>query len=417
MKVLLLSFSDMEGGAARATYRLQKGLQMIGVDSQILVKSKRSDDHNVISSQNTIGSKFDEIIKTVHNLPLRLYPQKIPGIFSTEWLPDSLPAKIAKIQADVINLHWICNGLIQIENIPKLNRPVIWTLHDMWPFTGGCHYSENCDRYTQSCGSCPQLHSSKDRDISRWVWHRKAKAWKDFHPTLVTPSKWLAKCVEASSLFRDRQAIVIPNGLDTQKFKPINRKIAREILNLPENKQLLLFGAMQGTGDRWKGFSLLQSAIQELTKSGLRDQIELVVFGTAESNHQSNLGFKTHYLGRINDDITLAMVYSAVDVMVVPSLYESFGQTASESLACGTPVVAFNATGLKDIVDQMENGYLAEPYKSEDLARGITWVLDNQERHQKLSVKAREKAEREFTLELQAHRYLSVYNELLSNQQ
>lgn len=415
MNVLMLNFSDVEGGAARAAFRLHQGFHKIGLPSQMLVQNKRSDDRNVIAAQSQLANKFEEIRETVYNVPLRLYPRRNQAIFSTQWLPDSLLSKIQKIEPDIINLHWICKGFLQIETLPKLQKPIVWTLHDMWPFTGGCHYSEDCERYTQSCGSCPQLHSSKDSDLSRWVWKRKAKAWKDFELTLITPSHWLAKCVERSSLFRDREVVVIPNGLDTQKFKPINRQFAREILNLPEDKQLLLFGAMQGTGDRWKGFSLLQSAMQELTKSGLRDEIELVVFGASASSQQSDLGFKVHYLGRLNDDITLAMVYSAVDVMVVPSLYESFGQTASESLACGTPVVAFNATGIKDVVDQMENGYLAEPYKSEDLASGITWVLENKERYQKLSAKAREKAEREFTLELQAHRYLSVYNEVLSS--
>jgi len=414
MKVVLLNSSDTEGGAARAAYRLHQGLQGIGVSSKMLVGNKRSGDPNVISSQNGITNKFDKIISSVYNLPLRLYPQRNPVIFSTEWLADSLPAQVAKIQPDIINLHWVCGGYLQVESIPKFKKPIVWTLHDMWPFTGGCHYNEDCDRYTQSCGSCPQLHSSKDWDLSRWVWQRKAKAWKDCELTLVTPSTWLAKCVEASSLFRDRRVVVIPNGLDTHKFRPINRQFAREILNLPQDKQLLLFGAMQGTGDRWKGFSLLQAAMLELTKSGLREEIELVVFGGSEFSQQSDFGFRTHYLGRLNDDLTLAMVYSAVDAIVVPSLYESFGQTASESLACGTPVVAFNATGLKDVVDHLENGYLAEPYKSEDLAGGIAWVLEDQDRHQKLSAKAREKAEREFTLELQAHRYLSVYNEILN---
>jgi glycosyltransferase involved in cell wall biosynthesis len=413
MKVVLLNSSDTEGGAARAAYRLHQGLEQIGVSSQMLVGNKRSGDPNVISSQNSITNKFDKIISTLSNSPLRLYPNRNPGIFSTEWLPDSLPGQIAKIQPDIINLHWVCGGYLQVETMPKFSQPLVWTLHDMWPFTGGCHYSEDCDRYTQSCGSCPQLHSHKEFDLSRWVWQRKAKAWKNLTFTLVTPSKWLAQCSEKSSLFRDRPVVTIPNGLDTHKFKPINRQFAREILNLPQDKQLLLFGAMQGTGDRWKGFSLLQGAIQELTKSGLRDQIELVVFGASKFSHQSDLGFKTHYLGRLNDDIVLAMAYSAVDVMIVPSLYESFGQTASESLACGTPVVAFNATGLKDIVDQMENGYLAKPYETEDLARGIAWVLENPERHQKLSTNAREKAEREFTQELQASRYLSIFKELV----
>ena len=413
MKVLLLSYCDREGGAARATYRLHQGLEHLGLSSQILVQNKSSDDPNVIAIQGKLAHKFEEISSTLYNLPLRLYSQRNSAIFSTQWLPDSIPAKVAEIAPDIINLHWTCNGFLQIESLPKFNKPIVWTLHDMWGFTGGCHYTEDCDRYTQSCGSCPQLHSSKDFDLSRWVWQRKAKAWKNLSLCLVSPSQWLAKCASESSLFKGYRIEVIPNGLDTQTFKPINRLQARTILNLPQDKQLILFGAMQGTGDRWKGFSLLQSAIKELSQSHNPEELELIVFGASKPTKQSELGFKVRYLGKLYDDSTLALAYSAADVMVVPSVYEAFGQTASESLACGTPVVAFNATGLKDIVDHQQNGYLAQPYKSEDLAQGITWVLENPERHQKLCANARQKADREFSEELQASRYLSIFKELV----
>jgi hypothetical protein len=193
MKVVLLNSSDTEGGAARAAYRLHQGLQGIGVSSQMLVKNKKSGDPNVIMSQKGIANKFDKIISTISNSPLRLYPERNRAIFSPEWLPDSLAAKVEKIQPDIINLHWVCGGYMQVESVPKFNKPLVWTLHDMWPFTGGCHYSEECDRYTKSCGSCPQLHSSKESDLSRWVWQRKAKAWKNIDLTLVSPSAWLAK--------------------------------------------------------------------------------------------------------------------------------------------------------------------------------------------------------------------------------
>jgi len=413
MKVVLINTSDIEGGAARAAYRLHQGLQGIGVSSQMLVKNKKSGDPNVILSQNGIGNKFDKIISTISNSPLRLYPERNRAIFSPQWLPDSLAAKVAKIQPDIINLHWVCGGYMQVESVPKFNKPLVWTLHDMWPFTGGCHYSEECDRYTKSCGSCPQLHSSKDSDLSRWVWQRKAQAWKNLNLTLVTPSHWLAECAKSSSLLQEYPVKVIANGLDPEVYKPLNRLLLRESLNLPQNKQLVLFGAMQGTDDRWKGFPLLVPALQSLSKSGWQDKIELLVFGSSQPKNPINVGFKTHYLGRLEDEC-LAKVYAAADVMVVPSRYEAFGQTASEALACGTPVVAFDVTGLKDIVDPQQNGYLAKPYETEDLARGIAWVLEDPERHQKLCARARQKVEQEFTLDIQARRYLSLFSELAS---
>jgi glycosyltransferase involved in cell wall biosynthesis len=415
MNVLILNFSDVEGGAARAAFRLHLGFHKIGLPSQMLVQNKRSDDRNVIAAPSKLANKFEEIRETVYNVPLRLYPRRNPGIFSTQWLPDSLLSKIQKIDPDIINLHWICKGFLQIETLPKLKKPIVWTLHDMWPFTGGCHYSEDCDRYTQSCGSCPQLHSHKESDLSRWVWQRKAKAWKNLNLTLVSPSVWLAKCANSSSLCKDFRVEVIPNGIDTQKYKPINRHWAREILNLPQDKQIVLFGGAGGTGDRWKGFNLLVPALQSLSKSGWNDRIELLVFGSSQPENPIELGFKAHYLGKLADDISLAIVYVAADVFVAPSVYDNLPNTVMEACACAIPSVAFNIGGLPDMIEHCSNGYLAKPYETEDLATGIAWVLENKERYQKLSASAREKAEREFTLELQARRYLSLYNEVLSN--
>jgi glycosyltransferase involved in cell wall biosynthesis len=299
---------------------------------------------------------------------------------------------------------------MQIETISKLKRPLVWTLHDMWAFTGGCHYTGDCERYLKSCGGCPQLGSSKNWDLSSWIWQRKAKAWRNLNLTIVTPSTWLANCAKSSSLFKDLQIEVIPNGLDTQTYRPINKRVARELLNLPQDKQLILFGAVRSTSDTRKGFHLLKPALEDLSKSGWKDRLEVAIFGAAEN--QPDFGLKVHYLGHINDDLPLAIIYSAADVMLVPSIQEAFGQTASESLACGTPVVAFNATGLKDIVDHQINGYLAQPFKVEDLAQGIAWVLENPDRHEKLSYHARQKAEQEFTQEIQARRYLSVFNNM-----
>jgi glycosyltransferase involved in cell wall biosynthesis len=315
----------------------------------------------------------------------------------------------------VINLHWINAGYLQVETIAKFNKPLVWTLHDMWAFTGGCHYSQDCDRYTASCGACPQLHSSKDWDLSRWVWQRKAKAWRNLNLTIVTPSSWLAKCARSSSLFQEQRVEVIPYGLDTEKYKPLNRQVARELLNLPQDKQLVLFGALSATGDQRKGFHLLQPALQDLSKSGWQDRLELVIFGSSEPANPPELGFKAHYLGTLNDDISLALVYSAADVFVAPSVQDNLANTVLEAIACGTPCVAFNIGGMPDMIEHQKNGYLAQAYKTEDLAQGIAWVLENNERHGKLGARAREKAQQEFTLEIQARRYLSLFTEILAS--
>lgn len=415
MKVLLISTSDIKGGAARATYRLHQGLKSIEANPQMLVKVKHSDDNTIMGSKavSGIGQAVNGLRLTLDRLPLKFYAHGDKTTFSPHWLPDNTNSQVTNFAPDIINLHWISGGYVQIETIAKFDRPIVWTLHDMWAFTGGCHYNQECDKYTASCGACPQLGSKRDWDLSRWVWQRKAKAWQNLDLTIVALSSWFSKCISSSSLFKDLRVEIIPNGLDTEKYRPIERQVGRELLRLPQDKQLVLFGALGATSDKRKGFHLLQPALQELSQSGWQDKLELVIFGASRPENPPELGFKAHYLGYLNDDLSLALVYSAADVMIVPSIQESFGQTASESLACGTPVVAFNATGLKDIVDHQQNGYLAQPYKIEDLARGIAWVLENEARHQKLSYRAREKAEQEFTLEIQARRYLSLFTEIL----
>lgn len=410
MKILHLAMHE-NSGAGRAASRLHLGLINEKLDSSMLVLQKGSECQSV--------NKLDEqtvLLKKIQAKLLSKYLSKILGrdtTFSVNATPSLIKNRIKDFNASVINLHWVGWEYLRVEELKSFKVPLVWTLQDMWPFTGGCHYSEECDRYTNSCGACPQLRSGKESDLSRWVWNRKAKAWKDINLTVVAPSSWIAKCASSSSLFRDRRVEVIPFCLDTEQYKPIDQQKARELLNLPQDKQLVLFGALSATKDRRKGFHLLLPALQNLSKSGWRERIELVVFGSDQPSNPIDLGFKAHYLGSLSDDLSLARVYSAADVMIAPSIQESFGQTGSESLACGTPVVAFDGTGLKDIVDHQQNGYLVRPYEIEDLAQGMAWVLEDKERHQKLCIQAREKAEREFALEIQARRYLSLYTELL----
>jgi glycosyltransferase involved in cell wall biosynthesis len=401
------------GGAGRAALRLHLGLLNASINSSTLVLGKDSDLESIITPAKQI-----RLYKLLQSELSDAFLKKFFGRttpFSINATPSLSLKQINSLNPDIINLHWIGREFLKLEELQSLKTPLVWTLHDMWAFTGGCHYNGDCLRYTHSCGACPQLRNSKESDLTRWVWQRKAKAWKNLNLTIVSPSTWLADCAKASSLFKDLRIEVIANGLDTQKYKPFNQQIARELLNLPQNKQLVLFGAFNASKDKRKGFQLLLPALQSLSEAGWSDRLELVVFGASEPEKPVDLGFKTHYLGRLNDDLSLALVYSAADVMVVPSIQESFGQTASESLACGIPVVAFNATGLKDIVDHQQNGYLAKPFEIEDLAQGIAWVLEDKERQQKLRFYAREKAEKAFSLEIQARGYSSLYTEILAS--
>ncbi|KAB8335649.1 glycosyltransferase [Scytonema tolypothrichoides VB-61278] len=414
---LLMNACDpkAEGGAgdARAAYRLHQGLLRLGINSQMLVQDKEIDDPTVIGYPNKLGKIISKVRPSLDALPLKLYPnrKRNPVFMRLQWLPNNLTSQITTLNPDIINLHWICDGFVPIEAVAKFNKPIVWTFHDLWAFTGGCCYSQECDRYTKSCGRCPALGSNQAFDLSSWVWRRKAKAWQNLKLTIVTPSKWLAECAQSSSLFQNSHIKVIPNGLDIGIYKPTERQTARKLLNLPQNKQLVLFGALNATSNKRKGFHLLQGALQKLSSCEWKDKIELIIFGASQPKNPVDLGFKVYYQGRINDEKKLALLYSAADVMIVPSIEEAFGQTASESLACGTPVVSFDSTGLKDIVEHQKNGYRAKCFSDDDLANGIIWVIENKERHEKLCERAREKAEQEFNLELITRSYLSVFEE------
>lgn len=407
MNVLHLSTADIEQGAARAAYRLHSGLKQIGISSEMLVRSKQTLDPTVHVSSSLIT----KVSPLIDGLPVRVYRDRDRDVFSAQWFPGKVIQSVQSLQPDIINLHWITNGFLQIESLRQLNRPLVWTLHDMWPFTGGCHYARDCKGYLEQCGSCDHLNSQRGWDLSRWIWHRKAKAWSDLNITVVSPSHWLAECTQASRLMQHCSVHVIPNGLDTQAYRPVDVEMARELLNLPQDKKIVLFGASPGlTEGSRKGIQYLLPALQQLKHC--QDEIELVVFGAITPDSPPDLGYPIRYLGKFHDDLSLSLIYSAADVMVVPSVQDAFGQTATEAMACGTPVVAFRATGPKDIVKHQQTGYLAEPFVPADLARGIDWVLTDAERYQRLTVAARQFAEREFSLEVQACRYHSLYESL-----
>ena len=412
MKILIVNTSDISGGAAIAAYRIHKGLQRIGMDSKMLVQTKLSDDKTVIGPDNKIKKGFAKLRPTLDSAVKKLFSGGSNTIFSPAWLPFSdIPSQIKSIAPDIVHLHWICGGMLRIEDLKRINKPIIWTLHDMWAFTGGCHYNAGCERFQQACGNCPQLNRMGENDLSQSVFKRKEKAWAGLDITIVTPSNWLAECAKESSLFKGRCIEVIHNGLNLNLFKPIDKTIACEIWDLPINKKLILFGAMEATSDHRKGFDMLYKGLKQLAAKW-SDKAELVVFGASEPENLPDFGLPVHYLGLLHDDVSLALLYSATDVMVTPSRQDNLPNTVVEPLSCGTPVVAFDVGGMPDMIDHKLNGYLAKPYDTSDLAAGVNWVLSNKNRHKELCIKAREKAVACFDIEKVAGQYESLYREI-----
>ncbi|GHZ48431.1 TPA: glycosyltransferase family 4 protein [Vibrio cholerae] len=409
MKVIIVSSSDIQGGAARATFRLHKALLSEGVNSQMIVQSKLSDDFSVLPPPTRLKKLVGNIRPILDSIPVRRYKKRSKTLFSPSWLPLSgIVDQINSLEPDVVHLHWIAGGMLRIEELNKIKAPIVWSLHDMWPFTGGCHYDEGCFAYTTQCSQCPVLGSKSYRDLSHKLWFRKKASFGRLRKlTIVGVSEWLAYCAASSSLLKDYPVVKLPNPIDTLVFSPFERVESRKLLNLPVDRKLILFGAIGATSDPRKGYKELVQALEHLPS-----EYELVVFGSSRPKVPQRFKQKAHYLGHLHDDVSLRVLYSAADVMVVPSLQEAFGQTASESMACGTPVVAFGTTGLLDIVDHRLNGYLAQPYDTQDLANGIDWVIQHKAPEQ-LSLAAREKVLREFDSKVVAAKYIALYEQML----
>jgi len=324
-------------------------------------------------------------------------------------MSNGLVKHISRFQPDLLHFNWIGNGLIPIHHFPAIEQPIIWTLHDMWAFTGGCHYAGDCERYQQHCGACPQLASKREFDLSGWTFRRKQRHWHDQQFQIVCPSKWLAHCTQKSALLKKRPVHIIPYGIDLERFYPIDRAEARQSLGLPQDRQLILFGAMGAESEKRKGFSYLRDALRYIS---LHERPELVVFGDSGKTLTDITGLKTHSLGFLAREDEIIRAYSAADVFVAPSTQDNLPNTVIEALACGTPCVAFRIGGMPDMIDHLRNGYLASPLMTDDLWQGIVWVLEHSEPTQ-LKQAARKTVEERFNLLAVAEQYVSLYHQTL----
>lgn len=411
MDILLINTMVARGGAARAASRLNCGLRQSGINSQLLVQFQTGAEPGVVGPKRVLRKQLDLLRPHLDVLPLRLYPRRQQTPWSLGWLPNPF-LQFGRLAPDLVHLHWIGKGFVPLRTISRLGRPLVWTFHDSGAFTGGCHLPGDCRRFEQACGACPQLGSSRQGDLSRRVWRRKERLYGDVDLTVVAPSRWMAECARKSSLLRGRRIEVIPNGLCLETFKPLDRQWGRQLLGLSQDKRVVLFGAVDATADRNKGFDLLQGALRRFAAGG--GAAELAVFGAYPPEDTPDLGLPIRYLGPLHDEVSLAALYAAADVFVLPSRQENLPNTLMEAMACGTPCVAFNVGGIPEMIDHEQNGYLAAPGEEADLARGIAWVLESPERHQRLAAGARKKAERSWHLEDVVGRYTDLYRDLLA---
>jgi glycosyltransferase involved in cell wall biosynthesis len=417
IKVLQVNFSDLNGGAARAAYRINVGLRKLGVESQMLVLDQREVNHFVIMPLGKYARLLQKIKAVLSQRLLRFQYTKNSVLHSLNYFSNGLADWINRSDFDLVNLHWIGSEMLSVEEISRIKKPICWTMHDMWPFSGAEHYDdlESSGRYQSGYFTHNRPNHYSGPDLDAWVWRRKRKVWngKLFH--LISPSSWLADCAKRSVLFEKQPCKIINNGIDLARFNPVDRKQARSILGLSENKNYILFGAMSSTSDVRKGFHLLLPAIEKLASIfNAGHDIELLIFGASAPNESVGFGLPVHYMGHLYDEVSLAIVYSAADVFAAPSMQDNLPNTLVEALACGTPCVGFNVGGMPDLIEHGLTGYLASKYDVDDFARGLLQILEADAVEMRIA--CRRKAEKQFSDLVVAQKYLDYYQEILQEE-
>lgn len=374
MKILHLSTYDKNGGAGIAAGRLNQVMIDAGIDSRMLVLCKKSQEDNVYGLQGA-WNKIKNAVLSYLSLAFKDKVLKVPFYHSLGLVGFDVSKMECVRDANIIYIHWVNDNFLSLNNLSQiiaLGKPIVFFMHDMWLLTGGCHHSFECQKYQKHCCDCPNIPNTFFSDLSSWVFARKKKKLLSDNVFVQAPSRWLVECVCKSALFGNVVVENIPNTFNEKIFKPVNKEFARMMLNLPSKKKLILFGANGGHTNPYKGWRYLMEALQ---KSDLGD-VEVVVFGSKlDKTSMPEIPYRLHSIGALCDEYSLSLLYNAVDVFITPSLADNFPNTILESLACTTPVVAFNVGGIPDLVKHYETGYLAKYKDASDLADGIGWCL------------------------------------------
>lgn len=419
MRVLLINTSERIGGAAVAASRLMESLKNHGIKAKLLVRDKQTDQISVVA----LGQNWRMVWKFVWERVVIWSANRFKrnhlfavDIANTGTDITSLPEFQ---QADVIHLHWINQGMLSLKNIEKIlasGKPVVWTMHDMWPCTGICHHARECVRYREECHHCPFISGGGSRkDLSTRIFRKKQKLYKLQPMHFVTCSHWLEEQARQSALLEGHSLTCIPNPINTNLFKPRDKQEARAKCQLPQGKKLMLFGSVKIT-DKRKGIDYLIASCKLLAEQHpeLREQLGVVVFGNRSQQLENLLPFPVYPLDFVSNEHKLVDIYNAVDIFVTPSLEENLPNTIMEAMACGTPCVGFNVGGIPEMIDHLHNGYVAQYKSAEDFANGICWTL-NEPDYQSLAEQACRKVQSHYSEDVVAKRYIDLYNKVTGN--
>jgi glycosyltransferase involved in cell wall biosynthesis len=408
MKIGLFNYSDNLGGAARATFRIHKSLLNEGYNSTLYVNKKNTKDNSIKTSPYMIDKNFYNIRTNLISKFVKVTNPRIKSYNSPSILPSSWPKFINNSDIDLVHLNWINAEMMSIEDIAKIKKPMIWTFHDMWPFLGSQHLSNN-DKYINVKNFESKNFLDKIFNLNEWTYFRKKKNW--INPMqIVTPSQWLADCVKQSELMNSWPVETVPHPIDIDFWKPDSEENSRELLGINSDKIILVYGADGGVESFNKGFDLLLKSLEKLEDH--HKDLVLCIFGN-ETDTKLKLNYPVINFGKITEDKKLRQIYRAADLCVVPSRQESFCQVALEAQSCGTPVIAFSVGGLKDIIEHNITGYLIKPFDVEFFSMSIKNFINNKKKNFIIKDNARKRVERLFSMPSVAKKYINIYKKIL----
>ena len=416
MRVLIINTSERMGGAAIAAHRLMDALRNNGIQAKMLVRDKQTDRVTVIGLKKSLWQIWRFVWERI--LIWKANHFKKHNLFAVDIANTGTDITVLPEfkQAEIIHLHWINQGMLSLKDLRKIllsGKPVIWTMHDMWPCTGICHHARECDKYHQECQCCPYIYKGGGKkDISYQVFKTKQELYKLAPITFITCSQWLKERASQSALLTNHSVINIPNPINTGLFKPRNKQEARERRALPTAKKLILFGSAKIT-DKRKGIDYFIESCKILAEKypEVVKEWGVVVYGKESEQLKPLVPFEVYPLNYISSEKELVDVYNAVDLFVTPSLEENLPNTIMEAMACGIPCVGFNVGGIPEMIDHLHNGYVADYKSAEDFANGIHWALSEGE-YPSLSEAACRKVVTSYSESAIAKKYIEVYNKI-----
>ena len=418
MKILIVNTSERTGGAAVAANRLMKALNNSGVKAKMLVRDKESDTLTVAELPKSPMKRWhflwERLVVFCH---LHFGKQHLFEIDIANAGTDITQLREFQ-EADIIHLHWINQGMLSLSNIRKILRsgkPVVWTMHDIWPATAICHYTRGCGYFKTACNQCQLLPGGGSKnDLSTSIWNQKQSILSEHHISFVACSKWLEGEAKKSALLKEQHICSIPNSIDTHIYHPEDKQEARKRLELPTDKRIILFVSQRVTDDR-KGMSYFTEAIARMAEKNpeVCENTVIAILGGHSEDVASQLALPVYPLGYVNDEKRIVDVYNAADVFVLPSLEDNLPNTIMEAMACGVPCVGFKVGGIPEMIDHQQNGYVARFRDADDLATGIIWVLGHTD-YAELGKQAVHKVNMSYSQRSVASKYIEVYNQAMA---